>query len=501
VLPGATLEEVGARIREEVCSGCVGDRLEAAAREVEARKAAVARPRKVVSQETFDEVVRENVEDLEMDLEEAMKDAVQQFLSQGVDLSGLITSLEAKAVFDAVGNVVSEVDAAVKADGGDGETVMQAVKKLRDVITPGNDEKFAAGRHGAVGAAAFICKKFQDDAVLCTEALELLGDLFVVAENREICPIEGIQSIVHCLEKQSDLSDLQAAGFKALHGLIAKHEGNKRNAKDAGVNAALLRVFREHADDHDTFSKTCKFLRTYLNDDDRREGVQPGTFARARELGEDQEEGAMKPLINFLERPSSLEDHQKVVVALSTMRAVAVNDVICQNFATKGGLEQSLLAFEAHISEESVAYHSCMLVKAVARNDDIKRMIGKGKGLGLILRALEEHSESVKVNEQALGCLSTLCLRQPDNCELIAELGCLQLIVSSMNKHQDRPGVQRPAIATLRNMVSSWRNKDLATKILDAGAEELIRKARQDHPELCEEVAYAALRDLGCSYH
>ena len=39
---------------------------------------------------TFDAVVRENIDEFEMDLAEAVKDAKDQFKTQGVDLSNLI---------------------------------------------------------------------------------------------------------------------------------------------------------------------------------------------------------------------------------------------------------------------------------------------------------------------------------------------------------------------------------------------------------------------------
>lgn len=39
-------------------------------------------PGKRIVQETFDEVVKENVEDLELDPEEAISDAVEQFTAQ-----------------------------------------------------------------------------------------------------------------------------------------------------------------------------------------------------------------------------------------------------------------------------------------------------------------------------------------------------------------------------------------------------------------------------------
>lgn len=43
-----------------------------------------------ISQEAFDEVVKENVDDLGMDPTEALQDAIQTLTLQGVDLSGTL---------------------------------------------------------------------------------------------------------------------------------------------------------------------------------------------------------------------------------------------------------------------------------------------------------------------------------------------------------------------------------------------------------------------------
>jgi len=49
---------------------------------------------KVITQETFDAVVKENVEEFGLELEEARKDAIQQFIAQVFSLfSRLLTSL------------------------------------------------------------------------------------------------------------------------------------------------------------------------------------------------------------------------------------------------------------------------------------------------------------------------------------------------------------------------------------------------------------------------
>jgi hypothetical protein len=49
-----------------------------------------ATPKKI-SQETFDNVVKENMDEFEMSIEEAIEDAIKQFESQGVDLSAILT--------------------------------------------------------------------------------------------------------------------------------------------------------------------------------------------------------------------------------------------------------------------------------------------------------------------------------------------------------------------------------------------------------------------------
>jgi hypothetical protein len=69
-----------------------------------------------ISQETFDEVVAENVEEFEMTLQEAIQDAMVQFQKQGVDLSNIDLT------------------------GGEGrEEMLNALQALHDLSTPVKD--------------------------------------------------------------------------------------------------------------------------------------------------------------------------------------------------------------------------------------------------------------------------------------------------------------------------------------------------------------------------
>eukprot|EP00911_Craspedida_sp_UC1_P001964 UC1_evm1s1509 len=55
-----------------------------------------------ITQETFDAVVKENQDEFEMELAEAIEDAIEQFKTQGVDLSMVNTDVK----LDADGNVM-----------------------------------------------------------------------------------------------------------------------------------------------------------------------------------------------------------------------------------------------------------------------------------------------------------------------------------------------------------------------------------------------------------
>lgn len=54
---------------------------------------------------------------------------------------------------------------------------------------------------------------------------------------------------------------------------------------------------------------------------------------------------------------------------------------------------------------------------------------------------------------------------------------------------------QKQACMLIRNLVS--RSRDFSQPILEMGAENLITEARATHRD-CDDVAKAALRDLGC---
>ena len=91
-----------------------------------------------VSQEAFDEVVKENMEDFEMSPEEATKDAITQFRSQGVSLDNLDLSVptdEARALRSKYLGDCKILDECVSTDGDiDLEKVTPSAEEITECL-------------------------------------------------------------------------------------------------------------------------------------------------------------------------------------------------------------------------------------------------------------------------------------------------------------------------------------------------------------------------------
>ena len=104
--------------------------------------------RKRISQETFDSVVKENIDDFGMEPDEAVADAVQQFISQGVDLSCIVKSA-GPASESPVIKAIEALARACDAVPSDPQERMSAMQNLCAVLED-KDCRVLAGEHDAV---------------------------------------------------------------------------------------------------------------------------------------------------------------------------------------------------------------------------------------------------------------------------------------------------------------------------------------------------------------
>lgn len=87
---------------------------------------------KVISQETFDEVVKENVVEFEMSVQEAKDETVKQFEAQGINLANIIRDL---TINEESGNpILNETIERLKTISTAGDIASVDLPKLLDTL-------------------------------------------------------------------------------------------------------------------------------------------------------------------------------------------------------------------------------------------------------------------------------------------------------------------------------------------------------------------------------
>ncbi|CAM9628563.1 unnamed protein product, partial [Hapterophycus canaliculatus] len=157
---------------------------------------------KFITQETFDEVVKENMEDFGMDRESAAEDAVGQFKAQGADLSRVDTSADGirKDARATVNDIVEKLRGfgldrdSSNAEAEDGsptshDACVQALDSVAELCredgAAGEANKMAVGEAGGVGMIARFLHADQQDSSPQSVVLAALSALSDVCRNSE----------------------------------------------------------------------------------------------------------------------------------------------------------------------------------------------------------------------------------------------------------------------------------------------------------------------------
>uniref|UniRef100_A0A2K5QWR6 Armadillo repeat-containing protein 6 n=1 Tax=Cebus imitator TaxID=2715852 RepID=A0A2K5QWR6_CEBIM len=441
---------------------------------------------KRIAQETFDAAVRENIEEFAMGPEEAVKEAVEQFESQGVDLSNIVKTVPK-----------------VSADGPQEPThdVLQTLSDLQESVASSRPQEvsahltrfcdqckqdkaccFLAAQKGAypIIFAAWKLATASDQGLL----LQSLNALSVLTDGQpDLLDTQGLQLLVATLAQNANEADLTCSGIRCVRHACLKHEQNRQDLVKAGVLPLLTGAIVHHGHHANVVREACWALRVMTFDDDMRMSI---SHAHNHAKMIVQENRGLKVLIEatkaFLDNPGVLGE------LCGTLSRLA----FCQEVVDLGGLS-ILVSLLADCNDHQVGAQSWVweLVKqllsalrAIAGNDDVKDAIVHAGGMESIVAAMTRHLASPQVCEQSCAALSVLALRKPNNSRIIA-----------MKAHPQEAGVQKQACMLIRNLVS--RSRAFSKPILDLGAEALITKAQSNHRS-CEDVAKAALQDLGC---
>ncbi|XP_046441545.1 armadillo repeat-containing protein 6-like [Daphnia pulex] len=447
---------------------------------------------KVITQETFDTVVKENVEEFGLELEEARKDAIQQFTAQGVDLTNIVTDGpgeggQTHTIVVTLTNLSKQLASEVLDDA-------EVLKSLEEVEKECNIDlahRIMAEKNGAFPLIVQSLKHYQKNSALRDQCLKTMASL--IQGYPDIVTHDGIELLCTVLEEDSSLSTVTLVLNVFCHS-CRMHENNRESFMANFKLAARIRKLLESPptrNQAEVVVKCCQLIRAVVSDDDVR--VE---FGRAHDYAcmiAEQENG-LELLTSLLTEFQT----EKTVISelLPTLSRLAVRNEFCQKIVELGGLEFVMDVLAKYYEDKELVESSFFLIKSLAGNDDVKREVSKGNAVPLIAAALGRHKCVASVAEMGCAAIAALCLRTPDNAAAFVANGVGQLVVDILKTHKLKVGVERQASMAIRNIVA--RRKDLTTVFIEAGVEDLLQTAMKRTQRAPTVEIKAALRDLGC---
>uniref|UniRef100_A0A8C8B713 Armadillo repeat containing 6 n=1 Tax=Otus sunia TaxID=257818 RepID=A0A8C8B713_9STRI len=398
---------------------------------------------KQIAQETFDDAVQENITEFEMDPEEAVREAVQQFESQGVDLSNIVKATKSCSLtassfrlkinscsllqtLDSLGRAVADADLAEMA-----EQLVVFTDQCKEQLA----FRYLAGQNGAYSVVFSACQLASGDRNLMLKAFYTLSA--ILDGQPDILDAAGQDLLLQTLKEYREDAEMTLAGIRCIRHACLKHEQNRQDFVKGGVLPLLTGAIVQHGDSADVVRTASSALRIMTFDDDIRV-----PFGHAH-------------------------DHAKMIVLENDGLRVLIE-------AAKGKINP--------ICEQGCAA-LCMLALRKPENCNV---IMEGGGALAALQAMKHLTFGCPEKVLLVGARSALCVPASYRRGVSLPKMLTPLIYLSP---------QKQACMLIRNLVS--RSRDFSQPILEMGAENLITEARATHKD-CDDVAKAALRDLGC---
>ena len=275
---------------------------------------------KVITQETFDAVVKENVEEFGMEMSEAVKDAKEQFEKQGINLGNIVLSEKGSQV---VVNAVQELFKSLSE-----EELIKNLKTIQECCQDDLAQRVLATNNGAYSVLVRLLKEKSDSREVQLEIVSTL--VSVMNTNPDMLESQGVETLIRILDTETG-DQLALAVLRLILVVSTKCEENRVTLISSGVLRPVTSCVSGHRPEH--VSMVCRVWVALVQDDDVR--VPFGkAHENAREIVESHD--ALKLLTQ------SLVTHQENIKTLehclSAIRSLAVRNEYCQEVVDEGGL-------------------------------------------------------------------------------------------------------------------------------------------------------------------
>lgn len=450
---------------------------------------------KVISQDTFDDVVKENVVEFSMTPSEAKEETIKQFEAQGINLANIIKDLSINP--ESGKPVINETVDQIKEHIGQ-KTVSTA--QLLEQLTILDAEcakslahRVLAGKNGAHDSLITLLEQTlssdSPNEVLIKKCLEAVNSL--TNKQPDLFDAEAMAVVLKLLSLEQNSSEREEITLLTLQWLqkaCIMHEMNRQNI----MNTPALKLMKPllGKDKPRLVRELTAVFRFLVLDDDIR--VEFGcAHEHARQIANE----VLLPLVELL---PAYQDPNVLADLLLTIGTLAVRQELCTAIDEAGGLKIVFEIMSNNLGEVRLNREGLKLLRALAGHDSVKAHIVQQGVAPIVKQLLETHQNNENIVAAALACITTLTLRVKEHSAAFFETGIAEVIVEALRAHPKHKIVQRNGAWAIRNMVSRSRNQ--CETWISYGVEDLLNAAMTEHPSVEQDIK-AALRDLGCNVH
>lgn len=297
---------------------------------------------KVISQETFDGVVQENIVDFSMDSQEAKDETIKQFEAQGVNLANIIKDLQ---INEETGRpVITEAIDALKAHlSGEKklpvDTEVENLQILESECKKSIPHRVLAAKLGANHILATIVENQLTDGELNLEILVASLKSFNALLNKQpdLFDAESLLSVIKLLQQFKENHEVLSLTLQWLGKSCIMHEVNRQNIVGGDIITYLKPLVGIKNDI--IIRDLCACFRNLILDDDIR--VEFGkAHEHARTI-------AACVLVELTELLPECEDPTLLSDIILTIASLAVRQELCLVVEDANGLEY---LFDAMVS-------------------------------------------------------------------------------------------------------------------------------------------------------
>lgn len=448
----------------------------------------------VISQETFDGVVLENVIEFDMTLEEAIIETQKEFEAQGVHLGMVVKdgtlSADGQSIVHGVVTSVAALKAATAGDSPTLEKVQDPLATLTTHCRRSLAHRILANKNNAYEALIKLIQAVKGDSGLLSACLRAMVAL--TEGNPDVLNPEGTQLLLQLLEEWKMRSDEPAVpellAQWAMWGCV-KHEDNRQRLVDVGMMGSLVSLMQAQHSDPLVVRATCRSLRSFTLDDDIRQAFGKA-HDHARLLVEENRLIALS--LNLVKEFSGDSETTSELVAM--VRKLCVRTEYCQQAVDHGGLSvinEILVSFPDHVSLNRQALS---LLKTLAGNDEVKNEAMKAGIAPLLVAAMASHQNVKGVCEEGCGAVSMLALRCPAHARQLEAVGASRVVLQAMKIFPNEIQIQKLGCMAIRNLSS--RVPENHASLIAEGVEGVVQATLETFGDQVKDVARAALRDL-----